>query len=420
MLGATSGPRRGRGDGCGQEQSFTGFGEDSCAGMHSPFGDAGCVGPPMEHLMKFSAVAGPAGACSCEGARHSGFTREHEAPPLPLDPLFTLEITTVRVCAVDAYLLGEMLVDFLHTAATVLSLKVKHIKYSIKADVLHDGQPCCVKLRVFAQPASAAERSTGVAGGPPTELAVEAQRRAGDAVAFMGLFRKLAEHLAVRCGPAAAEGDHQKGTPASAGPPGIGCPPISCDDPDGAHPGFGPLVDMALRASALPLQLRGEIAAAFAHAAQGAQTGDALCRGEVVEALAELLRASTEDEVLFPAAEAVRRLAGLVLTPRRPQADDGAALTALAACPQAILQRLRAAPAGSNLRLELSNAFTAAVGCPQQALPASEAYALEAAVHELAPHTVDSGPSVHANATNALSTLGRRHQTAPAQPGLYS
>jgi len=127
-------------------------------------------------------------------AKHSNnneqlFMHGDKAPGLPQHPFFQLQRTRVFVRTSLPHLLGNCLVEFLHSRLSVPTapLKVRCAKFTAKADVCHvdntcqvEGE-CTVKLRVYWV--------------SDDLFVVELQRRAGDAVACAGIFRELTEHL---------------------------------------------------------------------------------------------------------------------------------------------------------------------------------------------------------------------------------
>jgi hypothetical protein len=136
------------------------------------------------------------------GGRHVGVSSKDRAvfesgdvpSRLPRDPLFQLPSTSLFVRAASTAQLGNDLKNFLLRELDAPDVKVRCTKFTLKAAVQYDGAHCTVKLRVH-------RLDCGL-------LVVEVQRRQGDAVAFMGVFEALSQHLAQRCelleGPLAA------------------------------------------------------------------------------------------------------------------------------------------------------------------------------------------------------------------------
>jgi len=239
--------------------------------------------------------------------RPEGFTILDLPPQLPAEP-FRLEPTTIRVCSDEPHSVGNFVLDFFCDRADVSSMKVKHHKYSFKAELL--GMSTC-KVRVYALDTGAeiAGAAEGAAAPRPA-LAVEAQRRKGDPVAFQRLYRDLAAHLRgaglVLDGGAPSE-------PEAPPPPELGAASADCAV-RGAD--FAPLCDMAAAAASLPTAahrdggraLRAEAAFAFSQAAQDVQTAGLLSTAQTLQALEGLMRAGQEEEVLHPAARAMHSL----------------------------------------------------------------------------------------------------------------
>jgi len=103
---------------------------------------------------------------------------------LPQDLLFQLLVTSLYLRAISAHLLGNSLLDFIRSRLAAPALKLRRTKFTAKAEVRHHRGDCTVKLRVYR-----------VASGL---FAVELQRRAGDVVAFTGIFGELVEYLSDR------------------------------------------------------------------------------------------------------------------------------------------------------------------------------------------------------------------------------
>merc|ERR1719350_2745945 len=127
----------------------------------------------------------------------------HEPPGLPKTPFFELLPTCVRLRGLAAEkdareaeekeeevphwmsCLGNDLVDFLRAGLpSRQAVKVRPEKFTAKAEVGHDGARCTVKLRAYLLDDGA--------------IAVEAQRRSGDVVFFMNIFRALVRFLELR------------------------------------------------------------------------------------------------------------------------------------------------------------------------------------------------------------------------------
>jgi len=162
-------------------------------------------------------------------------------PAVPSDPFFKLESTTLVVSTRSPWRIGELLLDFLSTWVVVYSLKVKPAKCSIKSRFLHDGIPCCLKIKVYSMDS--------------TTYAVEVQRRSGDVVVFNEVFRALTGFLEVRL--AVVHGQSAQVEQRS-------LPPLDSQMLDAVD--FEPLINLGARSSMLPKEFRAELASAFARA----------------------------------------------------------------------------------------------------------------------------------------------------------
>lgn len=109
-----------------------------------------------------------------------GHASSDEAPVVPRDPYFHLLPTSLLVSCASSQKLFNLLVRFLSEMSPE-SLKKSCKKFTAKAEVVHKGELCTVKIRVY-------KSSDGV-------FVVELQRRMGDAVAFMSIFRMLIQCL---------------------------------------------------------------------------------------------------------------------------------------------------------------------------------------------------------------------------------
>jgi len=205
-----------------------------------------------------------------------------------------LEATSLHVHAIAPHFLGNLLVAFLRDECATVSTELRREKFSIRAEVLRDGALVLTKLRLYVAADACPAPSD-------CKCVVEAQRRRGDPVAFMGFFYELVAYIRSRCPAGIVEG------PAV----GLAVAPAVLDD--AALPGpddFGPLLGMATAAggSELPLPVRADLAAGVARAARAEPAAIAFRRMEVCVALAALLRAGSEPEVLLPVSEAARLL----------------------------------------------------------------------------------------------------------------
>jgi len=312
------------------------------------------------------------GMCSEKGHDHGhnvplarNFARYDSPPCLPTDACFALEATTLQVGAWQPFGLGNALLDFLHREVVVLCMKVNNRKFTIKAEIFCGSSTINVKLRTY-------EVTAGT-------YAVEVQRRQGDSVVFMDLFRKLARFL--QRDPCC----HSVTTeilPELAVCPQPVAAPVSAED-------LWPLIDMALRGEAMSEEFRAELASAFARAAQDGQIAVFLASRSALAAVASLLRAPRQD-VSLPAAEAMRGL----LRRRAPEA--------LPAIMEVIHDTLRAASTGSAVRQQLALAM------------AEASHGMEAL------HSTAAAKEVGRQLAEASSMLGRFQNVGGFAPNMYS
>lgn len=119
---------------------------------------------------------------------HAALTQEFlpddEPPVLPQNPFFQLVATTLHIAPKHSFELGNHLLSFLRDELKISAeaVKFRRAKFTAKAEVLP--QQCTVKFRVYR-----------VAG---KLLAVELQRRRGDAVDFADIFKLFMTYLAER------------------------------------------------------------------------------------------------------------------------------------------------------------------------------------------------------------------------------
>lgn len=103
--------------------------------------------------------------------------------PLPSDPFFKLEVTTMTAYSHSPFEIGNSLLDFFNQQVVSTLTKVRRHKYAIKADVFADSMMCTLKVRVYSQ------WGTG-------QFAIEFQRRSGDSISFNATFQKASQYLA--------------------------------------------------------------------------------------------------------------------------------------------------------------------------------------------------------------------------------
>lgn len=116
--------------------------------------------------------------------RSEDFASGPMPPPLPQDEFFYLLPANLKVTTSSPDSLGNDLADFFRIKLGVQNPKVRPNKYTFKGNVAKGEVSCTVKLRVYRQ-----EENVFV---------VEAQRRQGDVVFFMNVFRALDRFLGGR------------------------------------------------------------------------------------------------------------------------------------------------------------------------------------------------------------------------------
>eukprot|EP00427_Karlodinium_veneficum_P015406 CAMPEP_0169137050 /NCGR_PEP_ID=MMETSP1015-20121227/41293_1 /TAXON_ID=342587 /ORGANISM="Karlodinium micrum, Strain CCMP2283" /LENGTH=158 /DNA_ID=CAMNT_0009201791 /DNA_START=89 /DNA_END=565 /DNA_ORIENTATION=- len=109
------------------------------------------------------------------------FFGEGEAPLVPEDPFFHLELTTMRFPEKSAAQIANSVIHFLNENTTSRITKTSSRKFTIKADIVFDDALCGVKARVYRQ-----------ASG---QHCVEMQRRSGDTIAFNRFYKSLSQHM---------------------------------------------------------------------------------------------------------------------------------------------------------------------------------------------------------------------------------
>lgn len=101
-------------------------------------------------------------------------------PALPDELRPHLAPTTLLLSEHSPIIVGNSLITFLEQVVHARIKKVNHKKFTIRADVIMEGFPCDIKVRIYQE-----QRSS----------LVEFQRRSGDAVAFMRFYRQVSGYL---------------------------------------------------------------------------------------------------------------------------------------------------------------------------------------------------------------------------------
>lgn len=108
------------------------------------------------------------------------FQHTQEGRRVPEDCFFTLMRTTKHLPQLSASKAGNLVLDFLEQEIPSSVTKVNYKKFTIKADAFHNGLGCEIKISIYQQESG---------------CAVEFQHRAGDAIAFYGIYNKAQDYL---------------------------------------------------------------------------------------------------------------------------------------------------------------------------------------------------------------------------------
>jgi len=216
------------------------------------------------------------------------FPESQRPPPLPTDPFFELEeVTTLRFSLNPKFepsKIGNDLLDFLEDSVSASILKVRPVKFTVKANVFIESRMCTIKARVYHTSGS--------------EYALEVQRRSGDAVVFNTTFQKAAQFFHERC--------YFGSTPPAAAAPSVALtkPPMPPADEQESQP----MLDMAAMEE-LP-SLQAEAAAALAEfvAFQPSAASASICCQDAFEKIRRLLQSDKQD-IAYPTAQLLVQLA---------------------------------------------------------------------------------------------------------------
>jgi len=108
------------------------------------------------------------------------FLPQDTPPLLQQDGYFQISATTLVAVVDQPYRLGNDLLSFLQTQAAA-PVKVRRGKFTIKATLIYDVAHVVVKFRLVTLPSGA--------------VAVQVQRRAGDAFAFADILQQVSQYL---------------------------------------------------------------------------------------------------------------------------------------------------------------------------------------------------------------------------------
>ena len=104
------------------------------------------------------------------------FHNDERPSPLPTDPFFKLESTTIHVEEQSPQKIWNCLIGFLSNGIISNVLKISPQKFAIKSEFFMNSLFCVIKIRIY---------DTG-----PHAHAIEFQRRSGDSICFIQVFRK--------------------------------------------------------------------------------------------------------------------------------------------------------------------------------------------------------------------------------------
>eukprot|EP00746_Dinoflagellata_sp_MGD_P168452 gnl/MRDRNA2_/MRDRNA2_99937_c0_seq1.p1 gnl/MRDRNA2_/MRDRNA2_99937_c0~~gnl/MRDRNA2_/MRDRNA2_99937_c0_seq1.p1 ORF type:complete len:439 (-),score=83.08 gnl/MRDRNA2_/MRDRNA2_99937_c0_seq1:469-1785(-) len=118
---------------------------------------------------------------------------EHHVPPRPPSSThFFFAPTTFFVEGCSPQQIGKSLVAFLTTEIVASVTKVRPQKYSIKAEVFHEGMSCSLKVKVYSYDG---------------QYAIEVHRQAGDAFVLQTTYHRLKAYITEKCGGVCGQRD---------------------------------------------------------------------------------------------------------------------------------------------------------------------------------------------------------------------
>jgi len=142
-----------------------------------------------DHYMAFSAdIKGPAldetrfGKCGASSSQSSTFFQTTDVPPpLSEEMRLLLEKSTLHLSQHSPAAAGNLCLKFFREIVDASITKFREKKFIIRALAVFEGLPCDVKVRIYQ----------GEAGGS----VVEFQKRSGDSLAFMWMFRLATKYF---------------------------------------------------------------------------------------------------------------------------------------------------------------------------------------------------------------------------------
>jgi len=172
---------------------FEGFSTDLGAPMPSLMGDFYCEPDDVVRGVTLPLGDGFGFSQACDIDKFSQFAhvepfsipsnefQTSDVPPALPDELRPhLEATTLHLSEHSAVIAGNSLITFLEHVVHARIKKVNHKKFTIRADIIIEGFPCDIKVRIYQE-----QRAS----------LLEFQRRSGDTVAFMRFYSQASGYL---------------------------------------------------------------------------------------------------------------------------------------------------------------------------------------------------------------------------------
>lgn len=185
----------------------------------------------------------------------------HKPPVKPANPHWRYQLTHFFLDTEQPFQIGDALLSFFTGSLVSDIKKVKHQKFSIKAEVFVDNVACTLKVRIYAEPHE-------------HRYCVEFQRRSGDCVTFSQVYQDAARFLKAKFSIPDVE---PQAKPSPTLPSGI----QSKDE-------IGPLLAMV----DVP-ELQAESAAALAKIAQHRSVASLLCTPDACKEYVQLLKSDS-------------------------------------------------------------------------------------------------------------------------------
>jgi len=225
------------------------------------------------------------------GTGSTRFCEDNKGRNVPADPFFKFGKATKFLCAASPAEAGTWVLDFLEQEVSSRIIKVNDQKITIKAEVLHAGLTCTLKVYIWQHGCGSA---------------VEFQRRNGDGIAFCGVYEKASSYLDGQLASTGfATSSSSTSFPIQEGPCfGEGC--FVPENVEGAV-GVGPS-ELFMKAASETPRLQDDVAAGIlASVDRCPETLAEWCHPDALNVLLQLL-ASDRFACAFPAAQVLTRL----------------------------------------------------------------------------------------------------------------